>query len=158
MFDLKEIQKHQQEMNEQFETLKKEYQEKSKKLFIEAFKQFFEQVPSIKAVTWQQYTPYFNDGEACEFGVGEKYFLTQKGLEDFMDEGGSYAEEYAAGEQSYYESQYKEGVTPEHFEAMKTFEKFLCSIDDEIYLHMFDDHSYVVATKDGFEVNSFEHD
>lgn len=25
----------------------------------------------VKAITWKQYTPYFNDGEPCEFSVGE---------------------------------------------------------------------------------------
>lgn len=28
----------------------------------------------IKAISWQQYTPYFNDGEPCEFGVGDISF------------------------------------------------------------------------------------
>ena len=31
--------------------------------FVEAFEK------GIKAVTWHQYTPYFNDGEPCEFSV-----------------------------------------------------------------------------------------
>lgn len=28
----------------------------------------------IEAVTWQQYTPHFNDGETCEFGVNTPAF------------------------------------------------------------------------------------
>ena len=28
----------------------------------------------VKAVAWTQYTPWFNDGDACEFGVCEKSF------------------------------------------------------------------------------------
>jgi hypothetical protein len=30
--------------------------------------------PSIEAIRWRQYTPYFNDGEACIFGVADVYF------------------------------------------------------------------------------------
>lgn len=30
----------------------------------------------LKAVTWNQYTPYFNDGDTCEFGVGDPGFTT----------------------------------------------------------------------------------
>lgn len=34
--------------------------------FIAAFDQLF-QFPEVVAVRWEQYTPYFNDGDACEF-------------------------------------------------------------------------------------------
>lgn len=30
----------------------------------------------IHSFGWTQYTPYFNDGEPCEFGVGEPWFRT----------------------------------------------------------------------------------
>lgn len=30
----------------------------------------------VKAITWQQYTPYFNDGDVCEFSVGDYYVTT----------------------------------------------------------------------------------
>lgn len=30
---------------------------------------FMEANPDIKLITWEQYTPYFNDGDACQFGV-----------------------------------------------------------------------------------------
>jgi hypothetical protein len=30
----------------------------------------------IDSIGWRQYTPYFNDGEPCEFGVGEPWFRT----------------------------------------------------------------------------------
>ena len=29
----------------------------------EAFSQFFQNTPEVKAIVWDQYTPYFNDGE-----------------------------------------------------------------------------------------------
>lgn len=28
-------------------------------------------LPNVKAMRWEQYTPYFNDGDACEFSVNE---------------------------------------------------------------------------------------
>lgn len=30
---------------------------------------FMEANPDIKLITWEQYTPYFNDGDPCQFGV-----------------------------------------------------------------------------------------
>jgi hypothetical protein len=37
----------------------------------DAFKDFFDQYPEVRSVKWSQYTPYFNDGDACHFGVNE---------------------------------------------------------------------------------------
>jgi len=36
-----------------------------------SFVEFFAAYPEVEAIKWQQYTPYFNDGEACYFGVCE---------------------------------------------------------------------------------------
>lgn len=36
---------------------------------------FFQDVPEVTSVRWQQYTPYFNDGETCEFEVHEARFF-----------------------------------------------------------------------------------
>jgi hypothetical protein len=36
-----------------------------------SFVEFFAAYPEVEAIKWQQYTPYFNDGEACYFGVRE---------------------------------------------------------------------------------------
>lgn len=41
----------------------KEIEEKFKEQVIEAFSSF----PNLPFITWTQYSPYFNDGEACEF-------------------------------------------------------------------------------------------
>lgn len=35
----------------------------------EHVKPIFEAHPTIEAVGWRQYTPYFNDGDACVFGL-----------------------------------------------------------------------------------------
>lgn len=37
----------------------------------EVFKDFFAKFPMVTAIRWTQYTPYFNDGEACVFSVHE---------------------------------------------------------------------------------------
>jgi hypothetical protein len=36
--------------------------------------QFFKDFPEILSVYWTQYTPYFMDGDACEFGVNDVFF------------------------------------------------------------------------------------
>lgn len=158
MLDMKQLKLNQKKMKEEFEVIQKEYREKSQTIFKQAFSAFFQEVPSIKAMSWTQYTPYFNDGEACVFSVGDVWFLTEKGLEDFIEDGRGYAEEYAAGDRQYYEEQYREGVSKEDFDKIAEFKHFLSGIPDEIYEHIFGDHVYVIATKDGFEVEEYSHD
>jgi hypothetical protein len=41
--------------------------------------------PAVSYVTWYQYTPYFNDGDACEFGMHD-FRVKLEGIE----EGGDY--------------------------------------------------------------------
>ena len=37
----------------------------------DGFRLIFEEYPFLGRVAWAQYTPYFNDGDACVFGVNE---------------------------------------------------------------------------------------
>jgi len=47
--------------------LKKEFQKSFTKVFKEEIQSFFNAFPNAYSISWRQYTPYFNDGEACEF-------------------------------------------------------------------------------------------
>lgn len=57
--------------------------------------QFFEACPEVNAIFWRQYTPYFNDGEPCEFSVHDLFFNIN-GLEKYDGEGA-----YLYSEQDY---------------------------------------------------------
>jgi hypothetical protein len=71
------------ELNAQIKRAKQEMQDKSKGLIEEAAKRFLDACPEVTGVHWTQYTPYFNDGESCEFSVNEMCFHI---LEDEDDE------------------------------------------------------------------------
>jgi len=47
-------------------------------------KKFMAENPEICVVRWAQYTPYFNDGEACVFSVCEPHFLLRPASETDM--------------------------------------------------------------------------
>lgn len=57
--------------------LQTEYKERcrsdGKQIFVEIFKTFFDANPQADSIRWQQYTPSFNDGDPCRFGVSEAY-------------------------------------------------------------------------------------
>jgi hypothetical protein len=47
---------------------------------------FFDACPEIESIFWTQYTPYFNDGDSCEFSVHELHY-TVEGLPSDDHEG-----------------------------------------------------------------------
>jgi hypothetical protein len=69
--------------------LKAEMQENSKVLMKEAFREFFEKYDVVDNVFWTQYTPYFNDGESCEFSVGDVYLVLKDDEDPCEYEGSS---------------------------------------------------------------------
>lgn len=75
-----------------------------------ALKEFFAENPEIESVSWPQYIPSFNDGDVCEFRVGEafgkinKAFYVELGIVEASENG----EEVEIEEDDYDE----EGLNP----------------------------------------------
>lgn len=139
----------------EMEAFKKEYQKKGQKILQTAFTQFFEENPKIKTITWSQYTPYFNDGDECLFSINEFYCSAKKlTTEDISD---PYDLERYDEEETEEES--TGGYTYDSPERKKVqaFEKMLSPLED-VFKELFDDHVWVIATEDGFEVNEYSHD
>jgi hypothetical protein len=136
----------------EMETFKKEYQKKGQKILQTAFTQFFKENPNIKTIAWTQYTPYFNDGDECIFSVGEAYCASKKlTTEDISDpyDLDNYDDEESEHGTFKYDSK-------EH-RAVESFMKLLNPLED-VFKELFDDHVWVIATEDGFEVNEYSHD
>lgn len=51
-------------------------------VFAGFFKPFLDKHPVVGGFAWVQYTPYFNDGEPCEFGVHDLSALTQEDIDN----------------------------------------------------------------------------
>jgi hypothetical protein len=49
----------------------KELRDEIRKTLDEVLKLFFDANPYVASISWRQYTPYFNDGDSCEFSVGD---------------------------------------------------------------------------------------
>ena len=69
--------------------LKAEMQENSKVLMKEAFREFLEKYDVVDNIFWTQYTPYFNDGEYCEFSVGDVHLILKDDEDPCEYEGSS---------------------------------------------------------------------
>lgn len=58
------------------EKIKAEFLNRGQDLLRTVYRVIFDQHPDIIAIRWNQYTPYFNDGDDCVFGVNEVTFAT----------------------------------------------------------------------------------
>lgn len=173
---LEQIKSRIAEINKQ----KEELTAQLRKDFAPMLKPLFEKSEGkIKSISWNQYTPYFNDGDECTFSVHADldYSLKLNGssFEDYEEENrlfGSpkYAmKKYLEGEQVYQEwiTRYPEDAlnpdTKEEdlklYKIAQEFESILNSIDDEFFKDLFGDHVEVIVNESGaIEVEEYEHD
>lgn len=117
----------------------------------EAFGELFATHPTLKQVKWQQYTPYFNDGDECRFGVHEFY----SSIEGVVSKYGEDADGGAGYVSSWdLEGEAKEKAAP----VLSAVTELARLIPKDVMLAAFGDHVEVVATRDGFTVNDYQHD
>lgn len=127
----------------------------------------------VEAVRWTQYTPYFNDGDACVFHTGEIY-VKVKGLydeKDLEDEDEYYEDESNVWRGSYqlYEYATEGDWRSEHVynvngvdtsKVSAALNEFASNMEhyEIVVLKHFGDPAKVTATKLGFDVEFYEHD
>jgi hypothetical protein len=156
---------------EEQNALRAKFQAKAQELFKQVTKELFDKNPGVTAVIWTQYTPYFNDGDTCTFGVNEPYFTNanDEQMEDITRYGEYEGEEEGVwsegdwvltGDSEYCANRRKEmnleGVDPK---SLSKFSRLIQSSEmEDVMLAMFDDHSRICATRDGFDVDEHDHD
>ncbi|SDH18098.1 hypothetical protein SAMN05421505_11285 [Sinosporangium album] len=140
--------------------------------------------PRIEAIRWTQYTPYFNDGDVCEFSVyGASYKVNDRPLPDPADDydeeedflttysprlkGGRY-ERRVPGTGRYFEDNYVKAEWEEYgdfcarhddYDAMNDFSNSIeAGYLDQLFYDLFGDHARVTVYKDRIEVEEYSHD
>lgn len=150
------------QMNAEMAALKKTHLEKSKELFTKVTKKLFESHPTLESFSWTQYTPYFNDGETCEFGINSDYpkindsdYDSDVFNEKIIDYG-----PYDNATRSYPKrtETINPGYDPSLSKAKEDVVKFLSSVDENVLKDMFGDHVEVKVTRDGTDTEEYEHD
>lgn len=143
--------------------LKKAYDEKlvneGEDALKEAFKELFDKHPRLESVTWVQYTPYFNDGDPCYFGVWgfDPSIVKPEESEDSEDEDDEdlYDDDYTYGERL---SALADSSDPELQKIAEAVRELTRDIPDDVLENVFGDHCKIVATRDGFDVREYSHD
>jgi hypothetical protein len=120
---------------------------------------------------WTQYTPYFNDGDVCEFGAGEIWVRTTSDLpeaEREVEEGVAEAlslnySHPTLGEETHpngwQQPAVYEGDHPNTFHLCQQLNKAVQGGQfDHLLLELFGDHAEVTVSRAGITVESYSHD
>lgn len=155
------------ELRDMMATYHKRIEDEGEDALKELFKNFFQVHPGVEAVTWTQYTPYFNDGEPCTFGVnGMSVIFGTVQEDDGGAEGAEDVDEDEDEDEEYEDDEDEEGLeswdlsrSPDPvMKALGEELKKLESVPDDIMESVFGDHVKVKATRAGFDVTDYEHD
>lgn len=121
--------------------------------FTKEIKAMFEGVPSIAQIRWTQYTPYFNDGDSCEFSINDLIFIRDSVLAELERIGES---------ELYYEDLYawsaKHHLPSAQAKLIENLADFMEDNEDSLKA-CFGDHSEIVINRDGtISVEVYDHD
>lgn len=129
-----------QEKLQAYNTAKQQLKDEFKPHFMAELKNFFNNNPGLVGISWPQYTPYFNDGDPCEFGVHESE-LKYSDMEEY---------------ENYYDL--------EDETRRKTCQQvtaFIQGFHDDLLEDLFGEGEVIVIMEDGklvIEVEDYDHD
>lgn len=158
------------EFAERMKAVKKEMEEvaktEGKAMVKSALKDIFDKFPEIKAIRWTQYTPYFNDGDACTFSVNEVELTFTENCDADADEDDEREDWKDSWSLKSAVEPYKgtSTLSPEDkklyeavLEEINTLSSNLSAITDAMEI-AFGDHVQVTATPKGLTIDEYEHD
>lgn len=110
----------------------------------------------IEAIRWRQYTPYFNDGDACEFGIHDIEVKPVGSDPDAGDYSDGFIDHWSLG---YYADKRGDDRMRELKEATADLNKAVAGGEFyDVLLDAFGDHANVTVTTEGITVDFYEHD
>lgn len=119
----------------------------AKIVFNDITKELFEEFPEMNSFSWEQYTPYFNDGDECTFSVKSYSLCINEISNDEISDAITY------GRDSY------PAQNVELVPASKAVQEFLDAAPEEMMEFVFGDHVTVTIKRDGtIETDECSHD
>lgn len=135
------------QVSDELNSAKKKAQEfattKGREIVGQAFFTVFERFPELHSFSWRQYTPYFNDGEECIFGVRGTFLIPASDKD-----GDKWDHEYSKWSKP-------EGISTECLAAVD--EVWSC-LSEDLLKDIFGDHVEVKVTKGSVTVTECDHD
>lgn len=133
-------------------------------LIDEEFSKFFAACKPVEAIWWQQYTPYFNDGESCRFAVYQFAYalvgVTEKTIDKlYPNHGGMFDERNDRiffNESSAVLVALQETWSHEQLKAWKRITSL--QNDSDLMEYRFGDHVEIYAYPDAFDIADLDHE
>jgi len=140
----------QKEIHQKMAKMREELKTLGEKLFKEGSQDIFDTFPEVKSFSWTQYTPYFNDGDECVFRVNDWFEVKLENGEELEEV--SYSEYYRQRKLDRGEE-----FTLEDNLGM-ALDSLLGGVDDDTMKALFGDHARVTVSREGIEVEHYDHD
>lgn len=163
MTTIKQITVNLKDMQKELQAVKAQFSERATAEFTKAINQIFVEYPQLETIAWTQYSPYFNDGEECTFGVHASTFSNAPADEfnlwgEWNDKTEAEEKQYWAIGQNWYDDE--EANSPAGLmDVHREFDRILQSSEFEDILHeMFGNHVKVICTKTGIDTEEYDHD
>jgi hypothetical protein len=139
------------EVARRLEKVMDDAKKEAKDAFVAELKDIFNRVPDLKVIKWVQYTPYFNDGDACTFRVGELIGSNHLDVNHY----GEYEEDVPDDLLIY--GGY--GEVRWNVPDLHSLEKFMnTDLGESVLLFAFGDHVEITVTPNGIDIDDFDHD
>lgn len=144
---------------EKTQELDKEVKKVGKKSIKDLFKAIFKKYPEVTALQWTQFTPHFNDGDACVFTVHEIRAQFKEGV--VISKGDPESEHskedtISDGEDSVYTYEFSD-THPEIAAAIDEIYEVFQSVEGTLRA-VFGDGVEVTVTPKEVEVEEYDHD
>jgi hypothetical protein len=152
------------EKKKEIAKLKAEAQKMASDAFDSFCKEIFEKHPKVESFGWSQYTPYFNDGDTCTFSANIDYISING---EYVDDSKWVNETTVTDWGNWnrdlriYEGRVEVPNLDYDAELSKGADditEFLRNFDNDFYITRFGDHAEITVTKDGVDVDEYEHD
>jgi hypothetical protein len=130
----------------EFDAKRKEMVSELQKEFPLILQPLMQKDETIKNISWNQYTPYFNDGDECTFSVyNDDIYVNGEDLYDL---------------EGYEQSYSRKDREPNNLErTIDEIRAVLREIPEDFYKDLFGDHVKVTVNRDGtIETEEYDHD
>jgi hypothetical protein len=128
-----------------------EARNQAKMAFLQELKAIFDRNPELKVIKWVQYTPYFNDGDTCEFTVHD---IVAANYEE-VDAWGEWEGEDDQPHDFTLFTGYRSRRLPDLIDLESFMES---SIGYDVLQFAFGDHVQVTVTVNGVTVDDYDHE
>jgi hypothetical protein len=145
-----------QKIRDERAALNKKIREMAGVVFAEEAKKLFDANPKLQSFSWTQYTPYFNDGDTCEFSAHTDY-ITVTDIDGEVDEVSEWSVRHYGEKGIDWQGN---PYTPSELElAGAAACKFLAEFEAQDFLMMFGDHTSVTVSRSGdVQTEDYDHD